>query len=49
MTSCTFCGDTLKKTAGKLLVRTDGSRHYFCSGKCQKNWKKNRKLEYAEQ
>lgn len=46
---CTYCGEDLPETAGKLFVQADGSRYAFCSGKCQQNWEKNRKLEYAEQ
>lgn len=48
MAECTFCGDELEKSAGKMFVRADGSRLYFCSGKCQKNWGNDRKLGYAE-
>lgn len=48
MTECTFCGEELEKTTGKMFVRIDGARSYFCSSKCQKNWEKNRKLRYAD-
>lgn len=48
MTECSYCGDELAKTGGKLLVRSDGSRHHFCSSKCEKNWEKQRNLEYAD-
>jgi len=47
MADCTYCGDELDPTTGKLFVRTDGSRFHFCSGKCQKNWKQDRQHEYA--
>ncbi len=48
MTDCTYCGDTLEKTGGKLFIQADGTRHHFCSAKCQKNWEKGRNLQYAE-
>ncbi|MFB6076977.1 MAG: 50S ribosomal protein L24e [Candidatus Nanohaloarchaea archaeon] len=48
MPECDFCGDDLPKTAGKMFVRSDGTRIHFCSGKCEKNWKNDRNLEYAE-
>lgn len=47
MAECTYCGQELSKTAGKLFVQRDGSRRYFCSSKCEKNWAKDRNLEYA--
>ncbi|MDY6773791.1 MAG: hypothetical protein SVS85_01200 [Candidatus Nanohaloarchaea archaeon] len=48
MTECDYCGNELPKTAGKMLVLSDGSRFHFCSSKCEKNWEKDRNLEYAE-
>lgn len=49
MAECTYCGTELEKTGGKLFIKADGSRNYFCSAKCQKNWAKDRNLEYADQ
>jgi len=37
MVNCTFCGHTLEKGTGKMLVKTDGRLQYFCSSKCEKN------------
>lgn len=48
MAECEYCGDELERTGGKMFVRADGTRLYFCSGKCQTNWANNRNLEYAE-
>lgn len=48
MPECDYCGDELPKSSGKMFVRTDGSRFNFCSSKCEKNWEKDRNLEYAE-
>ncbi|MDY6766120.1 MAG: 50S ribosomal protein L24e [Candidatus Nanohaloarchaea archaeon] len=48
MPACEYCGDDLPRTAGKLFVRSDGTRFHFCSSKCEKNWEKDRTLEYAE-
>lgn len=47
MAECTYCSDELDRTAGKLFVRSDGSRQFFCSSKCESNWKRGRNLEYA--
>jgi len=43
---CAYCGDELKKTEGKMLVLQSGERLYFCSGKCEKNYRKNRNHNY---
>lgn len=48
MAECAYCGNELEKTSGKMFVRADGTRVYFCSAKCEKNWKQDRDLEYAE-
>ncbi|MCJ7478999.1 MAG: 50S ribosomal protein L24e [Candidatus Nanohaloarchaeota archaeon QJJ-7] len=48
MPECDYCGDEVPKSSGKMFVRTDGSRFNFCSSKCEKNWEKDRNLEYAE-
>ncbi len=45
---CEYCGEELEETKGKLFVTASGEKFYFCSGKCEKNWKSNRNLEYSE-
>lgn len=42
MYTCTFCGDGLEPGTGKMFVRRDGSIYYFCSTKCQNNYKLGR-------
>lgn len=37
MADCAFCGKTLEKGTGKLLIKNDGKLVYFCSTKCEKN------------
>ncbi|MBN2101708.1 MAG: 50S ribosomal protein L24e [Candidatus Aenigmarchaeota archaeon] len=39
---CSFCNETISKTAGKMFVKTDGTIFYFCSSKCQNNYKLKR-------
>jgi large subunit ribosomal protein L24e len=39
---CTMCGNATHKGSGKMFVRNDGRIFYFCSSKCQKNWKLGR-------
>lgn len=46
MVECKYCGDELQKAQGKMLVRQSGEKVYFCSSKCEKNWKKNRQHDY---
>lgn len=48
MTECDYCGEKIPKTEGKILVKTSGEKLNFCSGKCEKNWKKNRSHKYPE-
>ena len=45
---CNYCGEELKRTSGKMLVKNDGSKVYFCSSKCEKNWSKGRNLKYKD-
>lgn len=45
---CDYCGTEIPKSEGKMLVRANGERVYFCSGKCEKNYKNNRKHGYPE-
>jgi large subunit ribosomal protein L24e len=39
---CSFCGKPLEPGTGKMFVRRDGSIYYFCSAKCQSNYKLGR-------
>ncbi len=39
---CSICKDTIHKGLGKMFVGNDGKIFYFCSSKCQKNWKLGR-------
>ena len=36
---CSFCATDIPEGTGKLLVKSDGTLLYFCSGKCEKNSK----------
>lgn len=46
MTKCDYCGDEVPKTQGKLVVETNGDKHFYCSGKCEKNAGNNRSHSY---
>lgn len=48
MPECDYCGEELSKTGGKMLVKSSGEKLYFCSGKCEKNYKKNRGHDYPD-
>ncbi|MFC1742089.1 50S ribosomal protein L24e [Nanoarchaeota archaeon] len=37
MVKCSFCGITIEKGTGKMLVKKDGKIIYFCATKCEKN------------
>ena len=39
---CSICKSNLLKGSGKMFVRNDGRIFYFCSSKCQRNWKMGR-------
>ncbi len=39
---CTFCGTQIEPGTGKMLVKKDGSIHYYCSSKCENNMKLGR-------
>lgn len=45
---CSYCGDEVKKTQGKMLVLNSGERKFFCSGKCEKNFRNDRSHEYPD-
>jgi large subunit ribosomal protein L24e len=40
--TCSFCGYPLEPGTGKMFVRRDGAIFYFCSTKCQNNYKLGR-------
>jgi len=42
MPKCTFCDEALRPGRGKMFVRTTGQILYFCSSKCERNWKLGR-------
>jgi len=39
---CSFCGKSLILGKGKMLVLKSGTIRYFCSKKCEKNWRMGR-------
>ncbi len=47
MTKCEYCGEELARTQGKLVVETNGNKHFYCSGKCEKNAANNRNHDYS--
>lgn len=47
---CSICRTNIQKGSGKMYVRNDGRIFYFCSSKCQKNFRMGRetkKLRWA--
>ncbi len=40
--TCTFCGEKIEPGTGKMYVRKDGTIFYFCSSKCQNNYRLGR-------
>ena len=51
MPKCSFCGEKLKTGTGKMFVTNANRIFYFCSGKCEKNWRMKRnpkKLKWTE-
>jgi large subunit ribosomal protein L24e len=40
--TCSFCGETVEPGTGKMFVRKDGAIFYFCSTKCQNNYRLGR-------
>lgn len=47
MSVCDYCGEELPRTGGKTVVLNSGEKLDFCSGKCEKNWKKDRGHGYG--
>ncbi|MDG6257827.1 MAG: 50S ribosomal protein L24e [Methanomicrobiaceae archaeon] len=39
---CSFCGEKIEPGTGKMYVRKDGTIFYFCSSKCQNNYRLGR-------
>ena len=39
---CSFCGRKIKPGTGKMFVKNDGTVYYWCSSKCEKNFKLGR-------
>ena len=39
---CFICKSNISKGLGKMFVRNDGRIFYFCSSKCQRNFKLGR-------
>ena len=39
---CSFCGKPIRKGTGKMFVKKSGEILYFCSSKCEKNYKLGR-------
>ncbi|MBO4521946.1 MAG: 50S ribosomal protein L24e [Methanomicrobium sp.] len=39
---CTFCGEPIEPGTGKMYVKKDGTIFYFCSSKCQNNYRLGR-------
>jgi len=37
MAKCSFCGINIPAGTGKLFVKKDAKKLYFCSSKCEKN------------
>jgi len=42
LSKCLFCGEKMPVGTGKMLVLKSNKVMYFCSGKCEKNWKMKR-------
>ncbi len=35
--ACSFCGEDIEPGTGKMFIRRDGTIHFFCSSKCERN------------
>ncbi len=42
MRTCSFCGTGMEPGPGKMFIRRDGTIYYFCSTKCEKNYRLGR-------
>lgn len=45
MTQCSYCKKNYENPRGLTYVLTNGEIMYFCSSKCQKNWKMGRRSD----
>ncbi|MCS4540800.1 MAG: 50S ribosomal protein L24e [Euryarchaeota archaeon] len=41
---CSFCGEKIEPGTGKLFAKRDGTVFFFCSGKCECNLLKLRRV-----
>jgi large subunit ribosomal protein L24e len=51
LTKCSFCGGKISIGTGKMVVLKSGVIKYFCSRKCEKNYKMGRdpkKIKWTE-
>jgi large subunit ribosomal protein L24e len=51
MSKCSFCGDKIKTGTGKMFITNANKVYYFCSGKCEKNFRLGRnpkKVKWTE-
>ena len=52
MASCEFCGKTIEKGKGKMLIRDNGKILYFCTNRCEKHMltfkKKGREQKWTD-
>ncbi|MEM2866440.1 MAG: 50S ribosomal protein L24e [Candidatus Hadarchaeales archaeon] len=44
---CSFCGGKVAPGTGTMFVRRDGSLLYFCSSKCERNFKLGRRPDWT--
>ena len=47
MEPCSFCYKELKPGTGKLFVKKDGKKLYFCSSKCERNMLKLKRKPHS--
>lgn len=40
---CSYCKKEIEPGTGKIYALRDGTRYYFCCGKCEKNFELGRK------
>lgn len=40
--TCSFCGEAIEPGTGKMFVRKDSTLFFFCSSKCQNNFRLGR-------
>ncbi|TDA31525.1 MAG: 50S ribosomal protein L24e [Hadesarchaea archaeon] len=42
---CSFCGGSVAPGTGTMFVKKDGSILYFCSSKCERNFRLGRRAD----